>query len=83
MGRTIPSFRIAAEMERTRWKPFRSLLDKNDRKTFDRMISYSGLYNSACMMAVRPVVVHAMLVSVLFENYRQLVKMGAKTEWED
>jgi hypothetical protein len=32
MGRTIPSFRIALEMEERRWKPFRNALDKSDRK---------------------------------------------------
>ncbi|HEX7178563.1 MAG TPA: hypothetical protein VF220_02485 [Nitrososphaeraceae archaeon] len=51
MGRTIPSFRIAAEMERVRWRSFRSLLNRKDRKMFDEMFSYARLYNSAGMMA--------------------------------
>ena len=34
MGRTIPSYRIASEMERWKWRPFRKLLDKQDRKKF-------------------------------------------------
>jgi hypothetical protein len=38
MGRTIPSFRIALEMEERRWKPFRNALDKSDRKKFDEMM---------------------------------------------
>jgi hypothetical protein len=37
MGRTNPSFRIAAEMERRNWKPLRQALDKKDRKMFDEM----------------------------------------------
>ena len=37
MGRTIPSFRIAAEIERTKWNQFRTLLDKKDRKEFDQL----------------------------------------------
>jgi hypothetical protein len=41
MGRTIPSFRIAAEMERRNWKLFRQALDKSERKTFDEMMSLS------------------------------------------
>jgi len=28
MGRTVPSYRIAAECERRKWKPFREQLDK-------------------------------------------------------
>ena len=39
MGRTIPSFRIASEMERWKWRPFRKLLDKQDKKIFDEMLS--------------------------------------------
>jgi hypothetical protein len=50
MGRTIPSFRIAAEMERTEWRKFRSLLNMKDRNMFDQMFSYVRFYNSACMM---------------------------------
>ena len=37
MSRTVPSFRIAAEIERTKWKRFRSYLDKNDTKMIDPM----------------------------------------------
>jgi len=47
MGRTVPSFRIAAEVERTRWKQFRSFLDKKDRKEFDRMYDYYKLNSTA------------------------------------
>lgn len=75
MGRTVPSFRIAAEIERTKWKQFRSLLDKNDRKVFGEMFDIVKLYNSACVMAVKPVVVHAVLMSVIFHHYKQLTNM--------
>ena len=47
MGRTIPSYRIATEMERSKWKIFRERLDKKDRKEFDKMFSYARLYNCA------------------------------------
>lgn len=76
MGRTIPSFRVAAETERTKWRPFRMLLNKKDRKMFDEMLSYARLYNSACMMVARPVVFHAVLMSIVFEHYKNYV------EWE-
>jgi hypothetical protein len=75
MGRTVPSFRIAAEIERTKWKQFRSYLDKKDRKTFDRMYDYVKLHNNSCSNACRPVVVHAVLMSIIFEHYKQLTKL--------
>lgn len=75
MGRTIPSYRIATEIERTKWKEFRERLDKKDRKEFDKMFSYSRLYNSAGSNAVRPVLLHPILMSIIFEHYKQLKKL--------
>jgi hypothetical protein len=75
VGRTVPSFRMAAEIERTQWKHFRSLLDKTDRKMFDQMYEYVKLNNAACSNACRPVVVHAVLMSIIFEHYKQLTKL--------
>ena len=51
MGRTIPSFRLATLVEKDEWKEFRDRLGKSDKKLFDRMISISHLYNSACSYA--------------------------------
>ena len=41
MGRTIPSYRLASERERSKWKIFRQELDKSEKKLFDEMMSYS------------------------------------------
>ena len=72
MGRTVPSYRIAAEMERDKWKIFRQSLDKKDKKLFDQMFSYSKLYNSAGSNACRPQLIHPILMSKIFEHYKQL-----------
>jgi hypothetical protein len=40
MGRTIPSFRVASEIEIRKWRSFRHALDKKDRRTFDEMLSF-------------------------------------------
>jgi hypothetical protein len=47
MGRTIPSFRIASEIEIRKWRSFRHAFDKKDRKTFDEMLSIPRLYHVA------------------------------------
>ena len=65
MGRTIPSYRIATEMEKSKWKIFGQRLDKKDRKEFDKMFSYSRLYNSAASNACRPVLLHPILMSMI------------------
>ncbi|HXV88048.1 MAG TPA: hypothetical protein VD710_03025 [Nitrososphaeraceae archaeon] len=80
MGRTVPSYRIASEMERNKWKIFRQGLDKKDRKEFDQMFSYSKLYNSAGSNACRPILIHLILMSIVFERYKQLKKLQAITK---
>jgi len=47
MGRTIPSYRLASEREKRKWKIFRQELDKSEKKLFDEMMSYPLLYNAA------------------------------------
>ncbi len=41
MGRTVPSYRIAAAMERNKWKIFRQQLNKKDKNL--HIIFYSLL----------------------------------------
>jgi hypothetical protein len=53
MGRTVPSFRIVLEEEKAEWKPFRSALDKKDRKEFDDMFDIPRLYITACSNSVQ------------------------------
>ena len=75
MGRTVPSYRIATGIEGNKWKIFRQRLDKKERKEFDQMFSYSRLYNSACSNACRPTLIHPILMSIIFEHYKQLDKI--------
>jgi len=79
VGRTIPSYRIASEIEIRKWRPFRKLLDKQDRKIFDEMISIPRLYNVAGTMACRPVLIQTILMSIIFEHYKQLAKLVSKS----
>lgn len=75
MGRTIPFYRIASDMEIMKWRPFRKLLNKQDRKKFDRMFSYSRLDNSAGSNACRPELIHPILMSIILEHYKKLTKL--------
>lgn len=78
MGRTIPSYRIATEIEKNKWKIFRHKLNKKDKKIFDQMMSYPKLYNSAGSNACRPELVHPILMSIVFEHYKQLAKLQSR-----
>lgn len=56
-------------------------IEKKDRKSFDEMFSNARLYNSACMMAARPWVFHSVMISIVFQHYKQLMELiGNKSE---
>jgi hypothetical protein len=80
MGRTIPSYRIASDIEILKWRPFRKALDKQGRKMFDEMLSISRLYNVAGTMACRPVLIQTILMSIIFEHYKQLTKISISSK---
>ncbi len=72
MGRTIPSFRIAAVLEEKEWKLFANYLNKNDRKVFKEMFSIARLYNSACSYASIPIRIHPVMISIALHHYKIL-----------
>jgi hypothetical protein len=80
MGRTIPSFRIALEMEKADWKPFHNALDKSDRKKFDEMFDIPRFYTSACSYAVQPIRLYPILMSILLYDYQQLAESISQVE---
>jgi hypothetical protein len=43
---------------------------------FDEMFSYSRLYNVAGSNACRPVLIHPILMSIIFEHYKQIKKLS-------
>jgi hypothetical protein len=59
---------------------FRQRLDKKVRKEFDKMFSYSRLYNSAGSNACRPILIHPIFVSIIFEHYKQLNALEKATK---
>jgi hypothetical protein len=80
MGRTVPSFRTALEMEKEDWKPFRNALDKSDRKKFDDMFDIPRLYTSACSYAVQPVRLYPILMSILLHHFKELTECIKEVE---
>ena len=83
MGRTIPSFNIASIIEEKEWKPFRNLLDKSDRKIFDKMFSISHLYNSACSYSAKPIRIQPIFMSIIFHHYKQLIQLTEQIKAEE
>jgi hypothetical protein len=67
--------RISSTTEEREWKPFRNLLDKTD-KIFDEMFSLTRLYNTASYQCVRPARIRAILMSIVFHNYKKLSRLS-------
>ena len=72
MGRTMPSFRIAAVLEEKEWKSFTKYLNNNDRKAFKEMFSMAMLYNSNCSYASIPIRIYPIMTSIVFHHYKIL-----------
>jgi hypothetical protein len=76
----MPSFRMALEMEKEDWKPFRNALDKSDRKKFDHMWDIPRLYTSASSYAVQPVRLYPILMSILLHHFKELTECISEVE---
>jgi hypothetical protein len=63
---------MASDREKRKWRVFREQLDKSEGKTFDEMIDISRLYNAAGVCSCKPVLLHPILMSIIFEHYKQL-----------
>ena len=50
---------------------------------FDQMYDYVKLNNAACSNACGPVVVHAVLMSIIIEHYKQLTKLMEQQKVND
>ena len=78
MGRQS-SFRIAAEIERTSGSNL-DPIGQEGQKDVDQMYDCIKLYNTACMTACRPVIIHSVLMSIIFEHYKQLHQLESKID---
>jgi len=81
MGRTIPSFRIAIEYEKEKWRLFRSSLDKSEKEHLDKIFLSAKFYISACMMSKVPVRIYPIMMSILLYQYKQLLTMLRELEY--
>ena len=75
MGKTVPSYRQALEREIERWKGFRKGLRGKDAAAFDCMMNACRLFASAGSMATRPILLEAMVMSILLHQEKTLMEI--------
>jgi hypothetical protein len=76
LGRTVPSFRLALDEEKSEWENYRKHLDRSERKDFDDMFAIPRLYISACSGAVSLVRIHPIFISIIFHHYKELMEIA-------
>jgi len=72
MGRTIPSFRMATQMEENKWKIYRKHLKKKEQKVFTNMFSIAYLFNSACSYTTNPIRINPILFSIALYHQKRV-----------
>ncbi|UCC33305.1 MAG: hypothetical protein JSW53_05935 [Candidatus Bathyarchaeota archaeon] len=80
MGRTVPSYRQALESEIDKWKGFRKALRAKDAEAFNRMVNACRNFASAGSMATRPVLLEAMLISILLHQEKEIMEISERIE---
>jgi hypothetical protein len=75
MGKTIESYRIALDTEIQTWNGFAKALRSDDREAFERMTDACRNHASAGSNATRPEVFESMVMSILLEQQKTLMRL--------
>jgi hypothetical protein len=75
MGKTVEAYRLALDIELQTWSGFARALRTGDREAFEQMTDACRNHASAASNATRPVILEAMVMSMLLEQQKKLTKL--------
>ena len=75
MGKTVPSFRMALEMEIAQWNGFRDKLSPAVQEAFDELMDMCRGHATASGNACNPVIFEPMAISILLAQQRKLLQL--------
>nr|QEE17750.1 hypothetical protein DSAG12_03588 [Candidatus Prometheoarchaeum syntrophicum] len=75
MGKTIPSYRTALEMEIGRWKIYREGLKPPYQQHFDNIMLYARMHSDAGSLSARMFISESLFLSALIEQQKILEKL--------
>jgi hypothetical protein len=75
MGKTVESYRIALDIELQSWKGFEKALRTDDREAYEQMADACRNHASAGSNAARPEIFEPMIMSVLLEQQKRLIRL--------
>lgn len=80
MGRSIPSYRMLIDIERSEWRTFREKLsNKQDKKYFNKLFAIPKLYCNSLSNLSKPIIMEPILLSVLFQSFKEMDKLPCKS----
>jgi len=80
LGKTVPSYRMALELEVETWKTFRKTLQsEEDLEAFDQLVDICRNNAMASGNACNPVIFQPMVMSILLAHQRKLQNLEYKT----
>lgn len=72
MGRSIPSFRMLIDIERSEWRMFREKLsNRQDKEYLNKLFSIPKLYCHSLSNLSRPIIMEPILLSILFQSFKE------------
>ena len=75
MGKTVPSYRMALEMEIDGWRAFRKALDDRGREAFDELMDMCRSFASPSSNATNPVVFEPMVLSIILAQAEKITEL--------
>jgi hypothetical protein len=78
MGKTVPSYRMALEMEIARWRGFRKTLTEADKEAFDELMDMCRSFGMASGNACNPILFDCMAMSIMLAQENKLRELEYK-----
>jgi len=75
VGKTVESYRLALDTEIQTWNGFMKALRTDDRDAFEQMTDACRNHASAGSNATRPEVFEPMVMSILLEQQKRLMRL--------
>jgi hypothetical protein len=80
MGRTLPTFNTYLEAEYDSWRSYRRALRKEDQEAFDALFRAAKQHVAESSYAVRAIPFEAMVLSILLEHEKAILKLSEKPD---
>ncbi len=75
MGRTVETFTMVIQEQRSRWKKFREALRKEDQEVLDELFRAPKIHLAACAYAVTPIPFENIVMSMLVEERKKTIAL--------